>query len=127
MRRSACMQFVFRPRYRDAAIGVRVVRVLALIVVALAIVGGTRNHGAGAYLCWFGASFFLLTAALPRSFGKIAGSVIAIVSALILFLGPHGEPAITALGVLFAIPPMLVAGLLVNPGIVDAVWALFRA
>jgi len=120
------MQFVFRPHYRDATIGVRVVRVLALIIVALAIVGGTRNHGAGAYLCWLAAGFFLLTAALPRSFGKVAGSVIAILSALILFLGPHGEPAITALGVLFAIPPMLVAGLMLSPSIVDTALALFR-
>jgi hypothetical protein len=107
-------------------LGVRIVRLIALGIALLAVFGGLRTQGGGAVLCWVIAGLFLLTAAVPRQFGKTMGPLIAIITALILFMGPHGEPAITARALMLSIPSMLLAGLMINPGIVDTFWSLVR-
>ena len=108
-----------------APIGERAVRMIAFVMVTLTLFVGTRSHGGGAYLRWLAAGLFLLTAALPRSLGRIAGTIILFGSALALFMGPYGEPVITAQGILSAIPIMFVAGVMIYPSAVDAVVALF--
>lgn len=110
----------------DDRVGLKVVRGLALIFVLVSAASVVSKTGVGAFMSLFAAIAFLLTALMPRAFGRLVGGAIGILAALAMFSGAHGQVVLTLARIVEAAPFLLVAGLFVVPGIIDAALALFR-